>query len=73
MRHHPAMVELNDEQRLQLFVALRPPPPWAHHQLGFGSGGYTGFAGTKPFRFGIWTFGRLLSSMTSFSWMMPLR
>jgi hypothetical protein len=48
-------------------------PPWAHHQLGFGSGGYTGFAGTKPFRFGIWTFGRLWASKTSLSWMMPFR
>jgi hypothetical protein len=45
----------------------------AHHQLGFGSGGYTGIAGTKPFRFGISTFGRLLASITSVSWMMPFR
>jgi hypothetical protein len=54
----------------------RSPMPAAervHHQLGFGSGGYTGTAGTKPFRFGISTFGRLLASMTSVSWMMPFR
>ena len=44
-----------------------------YHQLGFFSGGYTGTAGTKPFRFGISTFGRVFSSMTSFSWMMPFR
>ena len=43
------------------------------YQLGFGGAGHTGTAGTKPFRFGIWTFGRLLASMTSLSWMMPLR
>ena len=45
----------------------------AQNQLGFGSGGYTGTAGTKPFRFGISTFGRLLASMTSVSPMMPFR
>ena len=46
----------------------------AQNQLGFvGSGGYTGTAGTKPFRFGISTFGRLLASMTSVSWMIPFR
>jgi len=33
-----------------------PAAARAHHQLGFGSGGYTGTAGTKPFRFGISTF-----------------
>ena len=44
-----------------------------HHQLGFGSGGYTGTAGTKPFRFGISTFGRVFSSRTALSWMMPFR
>ena len=44
------------------------------YQLGFlGLGGQTGTAGTKPSRFGIWTFGRLLASKTSLSWMMPLR
>src|SRR5437667_1185453 len=33
------------------------------NQLGFlGSGGHTGTAGTKPFRFGISIFGRLLAS-----------
>jgi hypothetical protein len=49
---------------------LLSPMPAAvrtHHQLGFGSGGYTGTAGTKPFRFGISTFGRLVASITSFS------
>jgi len=51
-----------------------PAAARAHHHLGFlGSGGYTGTAGTKPSRFGISTFGRLLASRTSFSWMMPLR
>jgi hypothetical protein len=45
----------------------------AHHQLGFGSGGYAGTAGTKPFRFGISTFGSVLASMTSVSLMMPFR
>src|SRR5882724_10995225 len=46
----------------------------AQYQLGFlGFGGHTGTAGTKPFRFGIPTFSRLLSSRTSFSWMMPFR
>src|SRR5258708_781309 len=50
-----------------------PAAARAHHQLGFGSGGYTGTAGTNPFRFGISTFGRLLASMTSVSWMMPFR
>jgi hypothetical protein len=57
-------------------VAVRPGAVVVeriHHQLGFGSGGYTGFAGTKPFRFGISTLGRLLASMTSFSPMMPFR
>jgi hypothetical protein len=43
----------------------------AQYQLGFFSGGYTGFAGTKPLRFGISTFGRVFSSRTSFSPMMP--
>ena len=43
------------------------------NQLGFGSGGYTGTAGTKPFRFGISTFGSVLASITSVSWMMPFR
>ena len=44
----------------------------AQYQLGFfGFGGHTGFAGTKPSRFGIWILGRLLASMTSPSWMMP--
>jgi hypothetical protein len=43
----------------------------AQNQLGFFSGGYTGTAGTKPFRFGMTTFGRVFSSMTSFSLMMP--
>jgi len=38
------------------------------NQLGFlGSGGHTGTAGTKPFRFGISIFGRLLASRTSVS------
>jgi mono/diheme cytochrome c family protein len=58
-------------------VPVYPPDPTAartQNQLGFvGSGGYTGTAGTKPFRFGISTFGRLLESMTSVSWMMPFR
>src|SRR6267378_3504453 len=35
----------------------------AQYQLGFFSGGYTGFAGTKPFLFGISTFGRDFSSI----------
>jgi hypothetical protein len=48
-------------------------PAFAQYQLGFFSGGYTGTAGTKPFRFGISTFGRVLASRTSFSPMMPLR
>src|SRR2546426_533415 len=40
----------------------------AQNQLGFlGSGGHTGTAGTKPFRFGISIFGRLLASRTSLS------
>jgi hypothetical protein len=44
----------------------------AQYQLGFlGSGGYTGTTGTKPSRFGISTFGRVLASRTSLSWMMP--
>src|SRR6516164_4932629 len=34
----------------------------AQYQLGFFSGGYTGTAGTKPSRFGISTFGRVLAS-----------
>jgi hypothetical protein len=45
----------------------------AQYQLGFFSGGYTGTAGTKPSRFGIWTFGRVLASRTSVSPMMPFR
>jgi hypothetical protein len=59
-----------------------------HHQLGFGSGGYTGTVAnagrrrrvrtrrsvtTKPFRFGISTYGRLVASITPFSLMMPFR
>jgi hypothetical protein len=48
--------------------------PRAQYQLGFlGLGGHTGFAGTKPSRFGISIFGRVLASRTSFSWMMPFR
>jgi hypothetical protein len=38
------------------------------YQLGFlGAGGQTGFAGTKPSRLGIRTFGRLCASMMSVS------
>jgi transposase len=48
-------------------------PARAQYQLGFFSGGYTGTSGTKPCRFGISTFGRVLASRTSFSWMMPFR
>ena len=43
------------------------------YQLGFAAGGHTGTVGTKPFRFGIWTFGKLPASMASLSWMMPFR
>jgi hypothetical protein len=50
-----------------------PRPARTHHQLGFGSGGYTGTSGTKPCRFGISTFGRVFSSRTSVSLMMPFR
>ena len=56
-----------------LLVSPMPAAARAHHQLGFGSGGYTGTAGMKPFRFGISTFGRLFSSMTSVSPTMPFR
>jgi hypothetical protein len=60
-------------RRRNLRLRRRPVAEHTHHQLGFGSGGYTGTAGTKPFRFGISTLGRLLASMTSFSPTMPFR
>ncbi len=54
-------------------VSPMPAVARAQYQLGFFAGGYTGTAGTKPFRFGISTFGRVFSSMTSFSLMMPFQ
>jgi len=56
---------------LATFSVGRAAERAAQNQLGFFSGGYTGTAGTKPFRFGMTTFGRVFSSMTSFSLMMP--
>jgi hypothetical protein len=52
---------------------MMPAAARPHHQLGFFSGGYTGTAGTKPFRFGISTFGKVWAFMTSFSPMIPFR
>lgn len=53
-------------------AATLPLPTCDQYQLGFlGLGGHTGTSGTKLFRFGIWTFGRLWASMTSDSWTMP--
>src|SRR5258708_32795474 len=42
-----------------------PAAARAHHQLGFGSAGYTGSAGTDPFRLGISTLGRNFGSISS--------
>ena len=61
------------ELRRPRIIREMPAAVRTHHQLGFGSGGYTGASGTKPCRFGISTFGRLLASITSVSWMMPFR
>src|SRR5205814_10596659 len=57
----------------QHLVSPMPATARAHHQLRFGSGGYTGTAGMKPLRFGISTFGRLWASITSVSPTMPFR
>ena len=65
-------IDIVAEEKVILASSM-PAAARAHHQLGFGSGGYTGTAGTKPLRFGISTFGRLLASMTSVSLMMPFR
>src|SRR5262249_39877722 len=64
------MAQLVNEDKVILVSQI---PARAYHQLGFGSGGYTGTAGTKPLRFGISTCGSVLASMTSSSLMMPFR
>src|SRR6266852_8267976 len=54
------------------FFSLLTGVDYDQYQLGFlGVGGQTGFAGTKPSRLGIRTFGRLCASMMSVSWMIP--
>jgi hypothetical protein len=63
----------NERLRVIISVSSMPAAARAQYQLGFFSGGYTGTAGTKPFRFGITTFGSVFSSMTSFSLTMPFQ